>query len=294
MTKSIFYINLVLFYWSFQPFQVETNSNTKHISAYVHFKANKFLDDSPAYKNNKRKLQQEKNYIYSHGGIIRGDTAKKELALVFTGDSYADGGNQIIKTLKKHKIKASFFFTGIFYRNPEFSDLIKQLVSDSHYLGAHSDKHLLYCSWENRDSLLVNKNEFLIDLQNNYQEMQRFGIPKNKAQYFMPPYEWYNDQISQWTNEFGLTLINFSPGTRSNADYTTPDMGNRYISSERIFNSILQFEQENKSGLNGFILLVHIGTDSRRIDKFYLMIDPLISELRKRDYDFVRIDNLLE
>ncbi len=39
---------------------------------------------------------------------------------------------------------------------------------------------------------------------------------------------WYNAQISAWTAERGLTLVNFTPGTRSNADYTTPDMGDRY------------------------------------------------------------------
>jgi peptidoglycan/xylan/chitin deacetylase (PgdA/CDA1 family) len=237
---------------------------------------------------------ENKNFIVSHGAIIRGDTTQQKMALVFTGDEFADGGQHIKTVLKKHKIKASFFFTGNFYRNLDFKDLIIGLKSDGHFLGAHSDKHLLYCSWENRDSLLVDKDTFLIDLKNNYLEMARFGIIKNDVLYFMPPYEWYNQTIADWTNEFGLQLINFTPGTRSNADYTIPSMGKKYISSSEICSSILNYEKQNKTGLNGFIMLIHIGTHPERTDKFYLLLDKLITELKLLDYQFVTIKNLLD
>ena len=69
-------------------------------------------------------------------------------------------------------------------------------------LGAHSDKHLLYCSWEDRDSLLVTKKEFIDDLEGNYAEMAAFGIRREDAGYFLPPYEWYSTQISAWTPAF--------------------------------------------------------------------------------------------
>jgi hypothetical protein len=108
----------------------------------------------------------------------------------------------------------------------------------------------------------------------------------------MPPYEWYNQQISTWTDELGLTLINYSPGTRSNADYTTPDMVDRYIGSEQIYQSILNFESESSNGLNGFILLIHIGTAPGRTDKFYYRLEDLIKELKNRDYQFKNLKNV--
>ena len=46
-------------------------------------------------------------------------------------------------------------------------------------------------------------------------------------------------------------------------------MGTRYRSSEEIYQSVLQYELKDANGLNGFMLLVHIGTDPRRTDKFY-------------------------
>lgn len=234
------------------------------------------------------------NEIISHGGIIRGDTTTKKIALVFTGDEFGDGGNHIAEVLKQQHIHVSFFLTGNFYRNPKFKTLIKKLKEDGNYLGSHSNKHLLYCNWEKRDSLLVTHGQFRDDLQSAYDELEEWGIGKNDAHYFLPSYEWYNDSIAAWTQQMGLQLVNFSPGTYSNADYTYPEMGNKYLSSDAILNRIMQYENKSANGLNGFILLIHIGTDPRRKDKLYDHLFTLIQDLKKRGYGFVRINELLD
>jgi len=228
---------------------------------------------------------------YSLGANIRGDSTQKKIYLVFTGDEYADGGEKISKVLAQEKVKASFFLTGNFYRNANFQSLIKKLKNEGHYLGPHSDRHLLYCDWDKRDSLLVTKTDFETDLNNNYQAMAGFGISKEAAGYFLPPYEWYNQTIANWTKAQGLQLINFTPGTRANADYTYPEMGKSYRSSDEIYRSITTFNETKPNGLNGFILLLHIGTDARRTDKFYNRLEELITYLKKADYKLARIDN---
>lgn len=225
--------------------------------------------------------------------IIRGDTSQRQLALVFTGDEYADGGDIIQKTLKKHQVKASFFLTGRFYRNPAFRHIINGLRQDGHYLGAHSDEHLLYCDWTKRDSLLVSQTQFLNDLRQNYQEMKQLGVSKQEARYFLPPYEWYNETIADWTRQEGLQLINYTPGTLSHADYTTPDARN-YRTTDTILQSIYTYEKQQSSGLNGFILLIHIGTAPARTDKLYNRLDELLAYLHQRGYRLVRIDELLK
>lgn len=229
-----------------------------------------------------------------HGAIVRGDVRQKRIALVLTGDEFADGGNVIRRALRQHGIKASFFLTGNFYRNPSFGKLIARLRHEGHYLGAHSDRHLLYADWTQRDSLLVTEAQFKEDLLANYEAMALHGIPSADAPYFLPPYEWYNEQIAEWTKEMGLQLVNFTPGTRSTADYTYPEMGERYVSSAEIYQSILSREQSDPHGLNGFILLIHIGTDPRRTDKFYTRLDMLLGELKRRGYGFETITGLLE
>jgi endoglucanase len=235
----------------------------------------------------------QKKGLEEHGAIIRGDEKARKIALVFTGDEFADGANYIAKALKQENIHGSFFLTGNFYRNNKLKPVIHQLEADGNYLGSHSDKHLLYCDWTKRDSLLVTHNQFTADLQNAYQELKRFDISKQQAHYFLPPYEWYNDSIASWTRQMNLQLVNYTPGTRSNADYTYPEMGKKYVDSEHIYRSILAYEQNSENGLNGFILLVHIGTDPRRTDKFYFYLPKLIKELKSRGYSFVKVDELL-
>jgi len=229
---------------------------------------------------------------YVQGAITRGDSSRKQLALVFTGDEFADGANTIAQTLKARGVQSSFFFTGRFYRNAKFKSAIRRLKQDGHYLGAHSDDHLLYCDWKDRDKLLVSRNQFKQDLNKNYAAMRPFGINKTNAPYFLPPYEWYNQTISDWTAGMNLRLINYTAGTRSHADYTTPAATN-YISSEAILQSIKKYESEEPAGLNGFILLLHIGVSPERTDKFYNRLDELLDWLKAEGYQLTRVDRML-
>ncbi|HEY9341290.1 MAG TPA: polysaccharide deacetylase family protein [Hanamia sp.] len=250
-----------------------------------------FLSAKEMLSQNKSDV--ELNRVISYGGIIRGDTTVKKIALVFTADEFGDGSESILKTLQQQNIRGSFFFTGNFYKNASFKTIIKKLQQNGNYLGSHSDRHLLYCDWMKRDSLLITHDEFREDLESSYQKLKEWNISKKQAYYFLPPYEWYNDSIAAWTKQMGLQLVNFSPGTRSNADYTYPEMGNKYVSSDFIMKSILEYEEGSTNGLNGFILLLHFGTDPRRTDKFYFKLPHLIRELKNRGYEFVRIDEML-
>ena len=230
--------------------------------------------------------------LKSHGAIIRGDSSTHTLSLIFSGHAANDGTMHVLTVLNKNRIKGSFFFTGDFYRNPENKRFIKSLKKGGHYLGAHSNKHLLYCDWQTRDSLLVSEQKFKSDLKANYATMDSlFGIKKSDTPLFMPPYEWYNRTIAKWTNDLGLTLINMTPGTLTHADYTTPAMDN-YKSSKEIWNSIIKYEQANT--LNGFMMLIHPGTDPKRTDKFYYKLDELIRFLKSKNYRFLTVDKLLE
>jgi len=234
-----------------------------------------------------------KRFSYDRGAIVRGDSAQKQIALVFTGDEFADGGNFIAQTLAQQKIKASFFFTGRFYNNAAFKKIIQKLKSDGHYLGPHSNEHLLYCDWNNRDSLLVTKEDFSNDLLANLDVMHGQGINTQKVKYFLPPYEWYNDSIARWTKELNLQLVNYTPGTLSHADYTIPTDKN-YRASNDIYNSIVNYEQSLPAGLNGFILLMHIGTDPKRTDKLCAKLPKLISYLKGKGYGFQQVNELLD
>jgi len=56
----------------------------------------------------------------------------------------------------------------------------------------------------------------------------------------------------------------------------------------------LRHEKENTDGLNGFILLLHIGTAPERQEKFFNELEELVSVLLNAGYVFKKIDDLLE
>src|SRR5579863_6214862 len=97
------------------------------------------------------------SFELSDGGIIRGPKNEKHLALIFTAHAFAEGGNKILDELARHHARASFFVTGDFLDNPQFQPLAQRIIKDGHYLGPHSDKHLLYCPWDGPRKTLVTR-----------------------------------------------------------------------------------------------------------------------------------------
>ena len=229
---------------------------------------------------------------YEQGGIVRGPTDRKELALVFTGGDFGEGAGEILDALKQRQVHASFFVTGGFLDNPAHRPNLRRMVAEGHYLGPHSDAHLLYCPWEDRSRTLVSRDEFRRDLERNIDKLAAVGMAREQIRFFLPPYEWYNPQIVEWATEMQVVLVNFTPGTRSNMDYL-PNDHPRFLASQAICQSILDYEASHADGLNGFILLLHVGTSPQRLDKMHPYVAPLMDELTKRGYRFRRIDELL-
>ena len=159
------------------------------------------------------------------------------------------------------------------------------MVAGNHYVGPHSDRHLLYAPWEKRDSLLVTKKQFDDDLTANLKELNKFGVAPDVVKYYLPPYEWCNRAIVGWTADQKMQMVNFTPGVGTNADYTTPELKN-YRSSKQLMDRLMQFESTNPNHLNGAIVLVHLGTHPGRKDKFYDSLNQIIETLSKKGYLF--------
>ena len=233
----------------------------------------------------------ERGWQYDHGAIVRGDPSEKQLALVFTGSRYGEGTQHILKVLRCKDVKASFFVTGEYLADRSLRGLVGRMVAQGHYVGPHSHGHLLYCPWEERSRSLVEQADFLRDLQKNLAELRCLGaLQSEQPIFFIPPFEWFNRDQVRWARGIGVTTFSLTPGTGSNRDYI-PEGEQGFVSSLEIIRQVLQFEGDSPQGLNGAVLLLHLG--SERHDKLHCHLESLISSLQGRGYRLARIDELL-
>lgn len=228
---------------------------------------------------------------YREGGVTRGPRDQKSIALEFTADEFTEGAGNILNQLAAHHARASFFLTGRCARRPENAGWIRRMIHDGHYVGSHSDAHPLLCPWSGPKKTLVTKEFFQADMKRSFEALGKFGVSAETAPYFVPPYEWYNEEVAAWGRDMGLTLINFTPGTRANADYTE-DSAPNFTSSASILDSIKKCDE--RDGLGGFLLLMHLGAGPARTDKMSDHIGELLDYLQGRGYKLVRVDELLK
>jgi peptidoglycan/xylan/chitin deacetylase (PgdA/CDA1 family) len=139
---------------------------------------------------------------------------------------------------------------------------------------------------------LVSVLDFERDLAKNIKDLRKLGALKDRGKpvYFIPPFEWYNAEHVRWAKDMGVLLFNFTPGSGSNRDYA-PEGHKSFVPSERLVADILAYEQKDPHGLNGFLLLLHLG--SERTDKVPPHLGGLLDALAARGYSFVRIDEML-
>jgi peptidoglycan/xylan/chitin deacetylase (PgdA/CDA1 family) len=219
----------------------------------------------------------------SQGAMVQHNVHRNVIYLIFSADEAFEGAPAILSVLEKRHAKASFFLTGNCLRNKAHEEIIKRIIREEHYVGGHSDNHLLYAAWEDRQTLLVTKDSLETDFAKNMAELAKYGIDMDNVRYFLSPYEYYNKATVQWIKDLVQITINYTPGIATAADYTTPDMAN-YRSSQVLIDSLYAYE--SKHGLNGCIILIHPGTHPDRTDKLYNRLDEIMEHLEEKGYRF--------
>src|SRR5207237_511326 len=93
-----------------------------------------------------------------------------------------------------------------------------------------------------------------------------------------------------WARAMGVQVFNLTPGIGANRDYV-PESQPAFRPSQEILRDVFEYERRDPAGLNGAILLLHLG--AQRSDKMFLLLDRLVEELLSRGYRPLRIDDLL-
>lgn len=229
-----------------------------------------------------------RDVIDRHSSIVRHNADSRNIYLIFSADSMFEGAPLALDVLAARRVKASFFFTGNFLGRPENKSIIDRVVSEGHYVGSHGDRHLLLADWDGERTPLVSDDSLVRDAADGIARLKEWGIAPDRSRWFLPPYEWIKaHQAEVLTERLDLHVINPTPDVLIYRDYTTPDMSD-YYSSDTLLHQL--YEYEATAGLNGAILIMHLGTQAVRTDKLYFHLGEIVDSLTNRGYTFTRFE----
>jgi len=227
----------------------------------------------------------------------RGNPNKKQIALTFDGGSHVGEAQNILDTLKSRGIKATFFITGEFAER--HVGLLRQIIADGHVLGNHSWDHphlTSYASDATQTTLPGVTREFLQEeLRKTSRLFEELGLPATHL--WRAPYGEQNRALNAWAEEAGYKHIGWTQGTSWRTNLDTNDWVEHpgeagFFYPDEVVRKILSFGKGTPYGLNGGIVLMHIGT-LRKDFPFYQKIGALIDTLKASGYRFVTVPEMM-
>ena len=227
---------------------------------------------------------------------------EKSIYLVFTGhfstndDGYFenfDGAAGVLRILDEHDIKGSFFPTGNCFRVERYQQVIRDIIDRGHYLSGHSDRHLLLCSYEDRNESLVTADSLANDIADMEAELEKLGLAKEQYLWLIPPYEYYNQFSADVLRDLGYKLANPTEGLVTGMDWMGPEHP-EYHSTEQLMNNIWNYEKEHT--LNGAIILIHAMNypDRTDDDRPYMHLGEMIEKLKGMGYGFKTFKDVMD
>ncbi len=191
--------------------------------------------------------------------IRHGSRGMKQIALTFDDGPFRYT-SEILDTLKKYDVKATFFLVGI--QVEKFPELANRIAKEGHEIGNHSYSHKYLTqvdtsTWKDQ----VDRCTSLIKATTGV-------TPK----LFRPPYNKYNDDIQTYVNNAGMTLVQY--------DVDPSDW--KKISSATVKQRILTNAEP------GAIILMHDLSSATRG-----ALGEIVESLRAEGYTFVTVGEMV-
>lgn len=234
---------------------------------------------------------------YLAKNFTRGIQSEKQIALTFDGDYLNNMADSILTILQDRKIPATFFLTGRFIE--KYPETVRRIVADGHVVGNHTWRHPHLTQYEStRKHDLhpdINREKLHSELKKTAELFEEI-TGKSMSRYWRAPYGEHNYQIRLWAAELGYRQIGWTRDRRlklslDTMDWVADENSPLYQNPQDILNNILKFEAQSEFGMNGGIVLMHLGS-LREADYPFEVIDTIIDELKSRGYVFVSIPQM--
>jgi peptidoglycan/xylan/chitin deacetylase (PgdA/CDA1 family) len=241
-------------------------------------------------------LHEGTPYTFNHGA-----RHLKLVSLTFDGGSFANAADDILDTLKSRHVRASMFLTGNFVRrNPA---LTRRMTLEGHDMGNHTDRHPRLTTWarDRTQTTLpeVSRTMLATELHRANATFKRV-TGRDLDPIWRAPYGERNRQICLWAQEAGYLHVGWGQGRtwRENLDtndWVPNEHTPGYHSPREVYEKIMRRAEQKPHGINGGIVLLHLGTVRKEPEKqVHLILGRLIDGLRERGYRIVPVTELLK
>jgi len=195
-----------------------------------------------------------------HHKFLRGDPAKKEIALTFDDGPHPAYTPKILSVLKKYDVKATFFLVG--EMAAQYPELVKAQFAAGHNIGNHTFHHV--------NLTKIPDEEVAVEIKACGEVLK--NITGDAPHLFRPPGGDYDKEVAEVAEALGYTMVLW---TDNPGDYESP--GSKVIET-RILDKIS----------NGGIILIHDGVQ-QTVDR----LPQILEYLMGKGYRFVTIDEMM-
>ncbi len=230
--------------------------------------------------------------------LSRGSLEARQVALTFDADSARNGAEAILEALRARALRATMFLSAGYLR--KHPDLVRRIVAGGHEVANHmkTHPHLTTYARDRRQTTLPHvTREFVQAELRATEEIYHEVTGRSLAPLWRAPYGEHNAEIRAWAAEAGYRHVGWTRDPESREDLDTRDWvadptSTIYRSSREIRDRILRFGAAGGHGLNGGIVLMHLGTQRRR-DPAHARLPEILDALAAKGYRLVTISELL-
>lgn len=233
--------------------------------------------------------------------VVNGTLSKKVVSLTFDGGSYNNATSQILDTLASRGVTATMFLTGQFMKRHR--QTVKEILAAGHEIGNHTMSHPHLTSWaqNRRHTTLTGVTRSMIGSQlTEANSVFRSITGEDLAPLWRAPYGEKNKQICSWALSYGFIHIAWKQGRTWSEGYDSndwvPDQDTPgYHPPQAVYEKYMRLAGEEPDGMNGGILLFHLGTARKKPEQqVHRILGKLIDGFHEKGYQIVPTTVLLE
>lgn len=188
------------------------------------------------------------------------EVPEKKIAISFDAAWGADKTESLLKTLKEHNVKTTFFLVGFWV--DKYPEMVKKISDEGHEIANHSANHPKMST--------LSKEQIIKELNSTSEKIETItGKPTTMLR---PPFGDYNDRLIETCHELGYQVIQWDVDSLDYKDYGTQAIVDRVL----------------KRVGNGSIVLFH-NNATYTPEALPIILD----ELQKQGYQIVPVSELI-